>query len=298
MQIAERYVITGIASAITVFMSVGANSVHEPINPYAPPQSPVKPVLPPFDSRRLSHERYLSSRFKAQVAIGATAFTLLLNVLMVGSLFMQIAMLNAAGTALDMAAAEANDRRQLIISYAVMGSLVINLIALLVWIYAAQKNLPALWPSKELEFSPGWSVGWFFIPIANLFKPFQAVRQLWNESHPDLLVIGTGTLPIAPPATLVGWWWGLRIMSAIAGRVLMRVGDNSTIEGLLSISWVAIGFTLALDVPLLVCQWQLIARTQRNQEQRYAKILRSQSTPQTVPSNSDNPLAMFSDRDS
>jgi len=275
--------------------------MHEPINPYAPPQAPAKPVLPPVENRRMVNAPYLSTRFKAQVAIGATALTLVLNLLMVGSLFMQIAMLSSAqesGAPLDLATAEGNDRRQLMISYAVMGSLVINLIALLVWIYAAQKNLPALWPSKALEISPGWAVGWFFIPIANLFKPFQAMRQLWNESHPDLLLVGAGTLPVAPPAMLVGWWWGLRITSAISGRVFMNVGDATTIEGLLSISWIAIGLTLALDVPLLVCQWVLISRTQRNQEERHSKVLRSQATAaQTVPSSTDNPFAMFSDGD-
>src|SRR5688500_18010935 len=44
----------------------------------------------------------------------------------------------------------------------------------LIWVYRAFNNLSALKPGN-LEFSPGWAVGWWFIPFANLIKPFQAM---------------------------------------------------------------------------------------------------------------------------
>ncbi len=49
------------------------------------------------------------------------------------------------------------------------------------WIYRAHANLRDR--GIEMETSPGWAVGWFFVPIMNLFKPFQAMRELWSESH-------------------------------------------------------------------------------------------------------------------
>jgi hypothetical protein len=45
-----------------------------------------------------------------------------------------------------------------------------------VWIYRANANAHAL--GGDLSVSPGWAVGWFFVPIACLFKPYLAMRRL------------------------------------------------------------------------------------------------------------------------
>ena len=39
------------------------------------------------------------------------------------------------------------------------------------WILQAHKNLRNA--GYENEFTPGWALGWFFVPLMNLFKPFQ-----------------------------------------------------------------------------------------------------------------------------
>ena len=49
------------------------------------------------------------------------------------------------------------------------------------WIIRAHKNLPAL-GADGMSITPGWAVGYFFIPFANLWKPFEAMRELWNVS--------------------------------------------------------------------------------------------------------------------
>src|SRR5205809_7873998 len=51
-----------------------------------------------------------------------------------------------------------------------------------IWQHRAQANARAL-THDGTEFTPGWAVGWWFIPIANLFKPFQTVRELWKASE-------------------------------------------------------------------------------------------------------------------
>ena len=50
------------------------------------------------------------------------------------------------------------------------------------WIIRACRNAHVL-ADRNLRFSPGWSLGWYFIPIANLWKPYQAMRQIWNVSE-------------------------------------------------------------------------------------------------------------------
>lgn len=65
------------------------------------------------------------------------------------------------------------------------------------WIYQAHR---IMWVRSEenMEISPGWSIGWFAVPIANLFKPFQAMRELYRMSRQE-------DDTDAPPL-LWAWW--------------------------------------------------------------------------------------------
>ena len=93
-------------------------------------------------------------------------------------------------------------------------------IVFLVWVYRAYNNLSAL-KARNLQFSPGWAVGWWFIPFANLVKPFQVVREIFNESDPDCDT-ETGFLHLSPGTPVeIGFWWG----SLLVSNVLYRISD-------------------------------------------------------------------------
>lgn len=49
------------------------------------------------------------------------------------------------------------------------------------WLYVAAK-INHLSGAKGLRFSPGWAVGWYFIPIANLFMPYLSMRETYKAS--------------------------------------------------------------------------------------------------------------------
>jgi hypothetical protein len=95
-----------------------------------------------------------------------------------------------------------------------IGTVVIFLgtvIVWLVWQHRAQSNLHAL-GIERLRFTPGWAVGWWLIPIANLWKPFQTMRELWKASGGDEHWWTSRTWSV------IGWWW--------AGYVVFNVLDN------------------------------------------------------------------------
>ena len=48
------------------------------------------------------------------------------------------------------------------------------------WIMRVNANAHAV--SDSMTITPGWNVGWFFVPIANLWKPFQGLRETWQAS--------------------------------------------------------------------------------------------------------------------
>jgi len=86
-----------------------------------------------------------------------------------------------------------------------------------IWQHHAQANAVVL-SGGGLRFTPGWAVGWWFIPIANLWKPFQTVRELWKASH------GGGWRTIAT-WSLLGWWWG----TWLAGSLNVQLGSNTRV---------------------------------------------------------------------
>lgn len=53
-------------------------------------------------------------------------------------------------------------------------------IIFLFWIYRASNNTHALNPEVNIEFTPGWMVGSYFLPIVNLYWPYKSMKELWR----------------------------------------------------------------------------------------------------------------------
>ena len=74
------------------------------------------------------------------------------------------------------------------------------------WIYRSNINAGLL-GAKDMKFSPGWSVGWFFIPVVNLWKPFQAMQEIYNAS------LNPANWKDLGKPKIVLQWWGLWMIS-------------------------------------------------------------------------------------
>ena len=90
------------------------------------------------------------------------------------------------------------------------------IVVVAMWIYRISANAHAI--SGEMTISPGWAVGWYFIPIANLFKPFQAMKEAWLASH------FRGNWHGEPAPALLGWWWGLWLVTNVLSNISFRIG--------------------------------------------------------------------------
>jgi hypothetical protein len=90
-------------------------------------------------------------------------------------------------------------------------------ILMLRWIYRANSNARHLGAS-EMTFTPGWAVGWYFVPVATLWKPYQAMKEIWKAStSPQDWTAAT----VSP---LLSWWWFFWIVSNAAGNAALRMG--------------------------------------------------------------------------
>jgi hypothetical protein len=68
------------------------------------------------------------------------------------------------------------------------------------WIYVTHANSAVL--AGGLSMGPGAAVGWFFVPLADLLKPFAALEESWAASHR-----AAGIEPERRPRPIYGFWW-------------------------------------------------------------------------------------------
>jgi hypothetical protein len=85
-------------------------------------------------------------------------------------------------------------------------------VVFIVWTWRGTKNNELLARVRP-RYTSGWSIGGWFIPIANLWIPVRVVLDLWQGSDPA--VSGNADWRRLPRPGLVHWWWGLFLMSRL-----------------------------------------------------------------------------------
>jgi hypothetical protein len=105
------------------------------------------------------------------------------------------------------------------------GSLAV-VILWLVWQHRVHARLRAL-TGAGLRFTPGWAVGWWFVPGANVYKPFQVMREA-SEAGPEEPAVSRGML---------GAWWLLLVVPLLitiaifAPQSVRELSSSFTDEG-------------------------------------------------------------------
>lgn len=156
-------------------------------------------------------------------------------------------------------------------------------VTFLMWLYRCYTNLPPL-RSDNMEFSPGWAVGWWFVPFANLVKPFQAVRTLWSESDPDFDPNhGFLSHVQAGAPGFMALWWGAWLLSNITANIAGRLVDPDSSTGLEAGAYAyLIAGALTFVAALLAVK--VISVITDRQEERFANIGRAaMNTPPPPP---------------
>ena len=105
------------------------------------------------------------------------------------------------------------------------------------WQHRAYGNLAAI-GSQKTRWSPGWSVGYWFIPILHYFRPYQVTKELWTRSA---LANRLESIREQPPATLVSAWWFLWLVVPHSGILAsMRIMRAKTAEAALALMWMPV----------------------------------------------------------
>jgi hypothetical protein len=137
-------------------------------------------------------------------------------------------------------------------------------VAFLMWLYRANQNARAL-GSDTLEFTPGEAVGSFFIPFLNLFRPYQAVRELWRASDPG--GAASGDEQTIRGGWIVGVWWLLFLVRNLPAWWLLAAqrAGGSPLETLTRTGYAALALYL-LTIPAAAVAVALVFLIDRRQD--------------------------------
>ncbi len=193
-----------------------------------------------------------------------TALVVLLACSAAASLALVLALVNRLGVIDDIEAGQfgfellerardADDAVELAASFSLALALA-SAVLLIVWQWRCAKNAELLGRDRP-RFGPGWSIGGWFIPFANLVIPVLIVQDLWRASSPDAR---PGAWRTGAGSGLVGLWWAVFVLGAI-GR-FVDADDAATLAELKTrnqillagsaVSLVAAALTIAVVVQL------------------------------------------------
>ena len=158
---------------------------------------------------------------------------------------------------------EANDTVVRLTALAQFACLIATAVLFACWFYRSHKNLQ-LWRTRDLLYTPGWAAGAFFVPILNLFRPYQIAQEIWKGSDPAILLEDRSGWRRAPGSNLLGVWWASWIIAGVLDRTgFAAARDDKTVASLQTATVVAIIADLAAVVAGLLAMtvvWQIHAR--------------------------------------
>lgn len=151
--------------------------------------------------------------------------------------------------------ANANDTREQLISIVYLIVYIISAITFIQWFRRAYSNLHL--KVSSLSFTEGWAAGGWFVPILNLFRPFQIMKELYNETRNLLLEKGFSNYEIISTKFL-GWWWALWIINNLIGQFVFRYSIGAESLDSLMVTSIAGMVSNAVGIPLALVAIKVI----------------------------------------
>lgn len=159
---------------------------------------------------------------RAQYATMMIWIMLGLEAAMFVSNYFQLSLLQEvqAGEFISEEAARTNDIRVMLLavihSLAYLGTAVV----FIMWFRRAYRNLHLL--VDFLSFKEGWAAGAWFVPILNLFRPYQIMKELYDETA-TWFEFHKKEVPHVLFSSWIGWWWALWILNNFVGNIDFRL---------------------------------------------------------------------------
>lgn len=160
--------------------------------------------------------------------------------------------------------ADRNDVRVSLVTIIFIGFLVSAWVIIGRWLFISAK-INHLSGIKGLRFKPGWAVGWYFIPIANLLMPYRSLQETFKASF-KLEEGQSKKIPIDFPIWWISFWLGY-ILGNISFSMSQSLGDLYTYEEVNKITYITISsdFMLIISSVFFLRIVKIISNNQKNE---------------------------------
>ncbi len=149
-----------------------------------------------------------------------------------------------------------------------IGVIITSFVIYLIWLYRVNNNLH-VHSEKKLHFTPGWCVGWYFIPIACLFKPYQVMKEIYLTSLKGDKYTDT---------SIVGLWWTLWIFSNVLGQIIFKITWKTDLLNDPTSSLVTSSIADVIDIVLALVLLNIIRRIIAGYSNNYSNKVSLEST--------------------
>ncbi len=195
---------------------------------------------------------------RARYAILLIWIVLALEIVNLISSYMQYDLLQtiANGGLVSDEAADANDNRESTLGMIYFIAWLVSGITFILWFRRAYFNLHQ--KVSYLDHSESWAAGCWFVPIINLYRPYQIMKEMYVETKQLFTKKGLSE-KVDYSTNYLGWWWALWIISAFIGRFIFRYAFKSadTIDNLITTT-VAQMILEVLGIPLALITVKII----------------------------------------
>ncbi len=170
---------------------------------------------PGADAWRALGDGFCSAVSRARKAQWLIGLTIAANVLSIVFLVKQRSLIGQGAGNISLSDWNANEARIGGVATVELLLFATSGILFLRWLHLSYRNLRELGTSG-LRFTPGWAVGYWFVPILNLWRPRQILDDLWKATDAKADE-WDGAWRNAPVSPLVGAWWALSLISTFVG---------------------------------------------------------------------------------
>ncbi|MEY2615747.1 MAG: hypothetical protein QOH78_1520 [Verrucomicrobiota bacterium] len=131
-------------------------------------------------------------------------------------------------------------------------------IIFLKWIYRSYKNIQGF-GAQGLRFSPGWAVGYYFIPILSLIRPVQVMSEIWRASDDPR------DWPKRPGSWLIASWWTLFLVYTGITQISLELAIQASTNEQWTLAAVLAILGDFFSIPLSLAALRLVTEIYRRQ---------------------------------
>ena len=131
-------------------------------------------------------------------------------------------------------------------------------IIFLKWIYRSYKNIQGF-GAQGLRFSPGWAVGYYFIPILSLIRPVQVMSEIWRASDDPR------DWPKRPGSWLIASWWTLFLVYTGITQISLELAIQASTNDQWTLAAVLAILGDFFSIPLSLAALRLVTEIYRRQ---------------------------------